>query len=324
MTIVNNVVPRLRPTLRLASYAIAPAYTDVERSAASDPVGLAQAAAAQCIAAAGCGLSIEHLFYVASLPRNPTDASAFTLARLLGIAPGHCVDLGRTCTALLDTLHWAFLLGQEDTPTMLIAVADHFAGRIDQRSVDEHPSTAGWSDGGGAILFSRTGQIELTLLAYVTKSDNTLDELAELVARPEGYVIRFSADALVRFGQVDLEQDAIAILDCIEAAGIRAADLDGLIVTNRASPRTVALSERLGFDVTVYASRDSYGHSGGTDLIRNFALFLEDSGFKQRQSPKRIIVSSNGLGYCWSAMALEVRQASESDPARSTIACEDT
>ncbi|MFA6056168.1 MAG: 3-oxoacyl-[acyl-carrier-protein] synthase III C-terminal domain-containing protein [Thermodesulfovibrionales bacterium] len=260
-----------------------------------------------CLLSYSAGASIDHLLYTSSLPRIKPHLGVFELSSKLDIAIGHVLDLGTSCTSILDSVYLSFLFNAlPGDNSCLIVVADLFSHCVDDKSISQKDDVKGWASGAGAIILSQKGNIELSLLSYVTIYDFSLCGLVTFSVQQPNYALRFSGDHVVAFQQEDVAQELSAIKAALRQANLLINEIDGLVVINRQHIRTEQLAMALGYPKSkIFSSRNIYGHTGGADILINLRSALD---IILRESQEAfIILSGNGLGYCWSAMVLQVK-----------------
>jgi len=262
---------------------------------------LAVAAASGALRLAGPGTRVDRVAYVSSVPPQVPHMGAFALADAVGLTPGHVVDVGNNCAALLDALWLATTLWRDQTN--LVVAATRLGQAVGEEMRATKPGSRQWGDGAAAILLGGAGPSSIRPLAYVTAVDPSLHAMLEVCPTETGYRYTFQQEIAERFQATDLDNELRVIGEAIAAADITAGDLAGVIVVNRGRRRTLALAPAFGIDSDlVISSRSEIGHGGGADLLFNVDRLLSRCG----PGTHRVVFVGNGLGYMWSTLVVEI------------------
>ncbi len=261
-------------------------------------------AAAVAAEAVRDGPHVDRVVCVSSAPLHVPHMGAFALSKAVQITPGHVMDLGNHCAAVLDGL-WLSTTMWSGQANLLVS-ATELGRAVSEEMSRTKPGSQQWCDGAAAVVLGGDGPHFIRPLAYVTLVDPSLESMLDVCPTDDGYEYVFQADVAAQFQARDLDNELAVIRQALGAAECPAADIAGIVVVNRGRRRTGMLAPALGIDPEmIISSRAEIGHGGGADFLFNLDRLLSQLG----AGSHRIIIVGNGLGYCWSTLLVEVTVA---------------
>lgn len=235
---------------------------------------------------------VDSLVLVGSLPRVHRNMLGASLASSCGSSFGAVLEFAGGCASILDALHYIFCCTTPDESHALVVV-DSFASSYQASS-----GGMDWSDGAAAMHVSPASPIILKLVAYASS------HRAEYLDMAHAYGGELSIPLVPRaiddFSVADVESIRELLQAALDFSGLALGDLNCVILPNRSGGALNRVESVLGGAVRVFESRGAHSHSGGSDLLINLSMALNNirHGF--------FCLMGFGLGYSWRVMILEL------------------
>lgn len=236
---------------------------------------------------------------VSSLPRIYPE---FLLSKILceiGHQGKSQISIGDNCCAILNALEILNSIGNENGSACLIC-CDSFSKYISETAIKDKPGMADWKDCISALAFNEFGNYGMQIQSRYSIHDNSLHDM--FVFDPD-LKMTVNQYRTKKFAACDLVNEKIVIDNLLKLDGTELMDYDAFVFVNREQPRTEAIIHNVGIPIKkVYSSRGIIGHTGGSDILFNLKLALSASGSQQL----KVLISANGLGYCWQGLTLTI------------------
>ncbi len=263
---------------------------------------IAASVASGVLGKAAPGAQVDRVVYASSVPLQVPHMGGFALSDALELQPGHIVDLGNHCAALLDAVWLGSTLWRSQSS--LIVAPTELGRAVSDEMRAGKPGCRQWCDGAAAVLLGVGGERRLRPLAYVTAVAPAMRGMLAVRPKDGGFKFELNPEIGVQFRAMDMDTELAVVAEALTAADCQAPDLAGVVVVNRAGGRTRLIAPSLGIDpARVFSSREQHGHGGAADFLINLRQLMTDAG----PGRHRALLIGNGLGYCWSALVVELR-----------------
>jgi 3-oxoacyl-[acyl-carrier-protein] synthase III len=240
---------------------------------------------------------LNQVITVASLPRFKSDFLTQKELDKADLQANWVIELGHSCTSILDALLLASKQNEGSTETAIFSV-DAFEANY---KINSQKSL--WLNGASVLLLGGSEK-KLKIKSYATLNDPKFVKCSRLIHLERDFAeLELNYDS--EFKAVDVKNEIKVVLCALDNASMTLDDLDGYVTINRQTERAKLLSEEFSTQkIQIFQSKETFGHRGATDLLFNL-----DTCIKQNKHQKEInvLLVGNGVGYTWSAMVINLK-----------------
>lgn len=239
---------------------------------------------------------LNQVITVASLPRFKSDFLTQTELAKADLQASWVMELGHSCTSILDALLLASKQHEASTETAIFSV-DAFEANY---KVNSQKSL--WLNGASALLLG-SSEKKLKIKSYATLNDPTFVKCSRLNLERDFAELELNYDS--EFKAVDVKNEIKVVLCALENASMTLDDIDGYVTINRQTERAKLLREELApRNIQIFQSKETFGHRGATDLLFNLDTCIKKN---KHQKEINVLLVGNGVGYTWSAMVINLK-----------------
>jgi 3-oxoacyl-[acyl-carrier-protein] synthase III len=240
--------------------------------------------------------NLNQVITVASLPRLKSDFLTQKELAKADLQANWVIELGHSCTSILDALLLASKQNEGSTETAIFSV-DAFEANY---KINSQKSL--WLNGASALLLG-SSEKKLKIKSYATLNDPKFVKCSRLNLEREFAELELNYDS--EFKAVDVKNEIKVVLSALDNASMTLDDIDGYVTINRQAERVKLLREELDHkSIQIFQSKETFGHRGATDLLFNLDTCIKKN---KHQKEINVLLVGNGVGYTWSAMVINLK-----------------
>lgn len=241
--------------------------------------------------------NLNQVITVASLPRFKSDFLTQKELDKANLQANWVIELGHSCTSILDALLLASKQNEGLTETAIFSV-DAFEANYKINSQESL-----WLNGASALLLG-SSEKKLKIKSYATLNDPKFVRCSRLIHLERDFAeLELNYDS--EFKAVDVKNEIKVVSCALDNASMTLEEIDGYITINRSTERTKLLREELApKNVQIFQSKEKFGHRGATDLLFNLETCIKKN---KHEKEINVLLVGNGVGYTWSAMIINLK-----------------